>query len=409
MTRWPLLPPLLLLASCSGAPAASPASAVPATSAPATPPPVASAALAAVTERPADPRRLPGEVGQWGHIHHAVFFRDRLWVAAAQPELWAVDLASGKATGWQFDAPVATLLRTRDGRLFALSSSPRKAGLLSLWEGQGEGWRHVRSWRTTKASELQMLIETGEEVGVIDATHARFVSRAGEVREVAFERPIRGFHHASAAMGGATLYVGLNEGEFGGGLWRIDLTTGHIIEARGNATNVSPVSDKICEMHLDHECSPVTAVVADMERPGCVLASVGLNHMGFAHGALHRVCGASFERVWRELPDVCHQQKDSWREYCEMQEAPVWDVLPAPGGFWASTGNGIVRDQGGKRMVWEQLKVEQVGGLSLSRSVPGLILLMTSMQSRVSVGGGGPLLVPLGEPQGPRGGLAASR
>ncbi|RYE94885.1 MAG: hypothetical protein EOO75_00780 [Myxococcales bacterium] len=313
----------------------------------------------------------------------------RLWVSTTRGDVWAIDEDSGKAQGWQFEAPATAMTRTRDGRLLVVTSAP-EARRGSLWEFRGRGWSRLRSWLREDGSRPMALTEEEGQLVIVENRRVRLIAPDGHAREVALGEPLRGGHHVSAALAGGQVYVGLDQGEFGGGLWRIDLATGERRELHGDGL---PSAEAQKDPRLSGGGSPVTAVVAERDRPGCVLASVGMSHMGLSHGGLFRACGDAIERVWSA--PLSHCDASDPFALCEQSEAAVWDVIALPGGFWASTSNGIVRrDQGQPDRWWTSVESERRGGVLQSSSVPGLRLIWSDAHAAVSVGVYGALLVP---------------
>ncbi|RYE82403.1 MAG: hypothetical protein EOO75_20760, partial [Myxococcales bacterium] len=306
-------------------------------------------------------------------IRHALLFEGQLWLATYTSEVWAVDEVTGAKVGWQFVAPVRAMLRTTDGRLVA-ATAPDTGGTVTLWQQSGRGWGQVRSWPRQDEYGPVALAEGDGRVLLAEARRVHVVAPDGRSREVALTERIEGSRNTAAAFSGGRLYVAISEGEFGGGLWRIDLATG---------------------MNSRVSRGPTTAVVAEARRPGCVLASVGLDHMGSPVGAIERVCGRSREEVWQSPLREC-DRTSPWRgPFCDTGSVAVWDVLPAPRGFWASTGEGILRREAGRPdRWWTSVEVERRGGLVQSRTIPGLRLVWSDREGAVSVGGGGALLLP---------------
>lgn len=234
------------------------------------------------------------------------------------------------------------------------------------------------------------LVEDAGQIVIVESRRVRVIAPDGHAREVALREPLRGSRHASAALAGGGVFVGLDRGEFGGGLWRVELATGDRREIHGDGL---PSAEAQRDPRISGGGSPVTAVVAERDRPGCVLASVGLSHMGLSRGGLFRACGDAVERVWRAPLRDC-DASDPF-SLCESSEAAVWDVIALPGGFWASTSNGILRrEQGQPDRWWSKLEGEPRGGVQQSRSVPGLRLVWSDAHAAVSVGVYGALLVP---------------
>jgi hypothetical protein len=96
-------------------------------------------------------------------------------------------------------------------------------------------------------------------------------------------KPIGPGYVVSQVQGGV-LWLGLNAGEWGGGLRRITLADG----VMGAPSDIDPKT--LCGGALNPGCHPVTGLAPDPSHPDCVLAAVGLVHM-MSHGGVVRVCG----------------------------------------------------------------------------------------------------------------------
>lgn len=308
---------------------------------------------------------------------HAVVHAGDLWLASRQHGLYRVALSSREARSASIEGAPTALLRTGDGRLLATSSLPTAT---TLWEYRAGAFERSRTWPQPSRSAVHALIEARDEIVVIDHTRARFVSRDGSTRELRFSRPLKAAHRLEAAWAGADLYAAANIGEPGGGLFRIDAATG-----------------AVSEVALERERAdlPVTDVIPDSERGGCVLASVGLSHQGVQRGGVYRVCGASVERLWHETLRGCEGRPERRRQACEEAEAGAWQLSALDGGYAVSTDNGIVKlSRGGVERI-ESAEFELIGGVELSRSVPGVVLIATAVNGAVSDGGGFLLMAPV--------------
>lgn len=91
-------------------------------------------------------------------------------------------------------------------------------------------------------------------------------------------------HAHLSARTGDSLFVGYNRGEWGGGLRRINLSSGAVFIVREPGTDV-------CVGRLDPECSPVVGIVPDRQGADCVLVGASLAHLGGRYGEVLRVCG----------------------------------------------------------------------------------------------------------------------
>jgi hypothetical protein len=134
---------------------------------------------------------------------------------------------------------------------------------------------------------------------------------------------------ASPAIGNSA-YIGINRGEWGGGLLRVDLKTGAVLSIERRDTK------ELCSGPLNSDCDPVTGVVPDPHNKDCVLAAIGLVHF-LSHGRILRVCGdhvsVAFEHPRTE---VVNGRK------LEVSEA-FFGLASANGGFWAVTPEALYR------------------------------------------------------------------
>ena len=195
--------------------------------------------------------------------------------------------------------------------------------------------------------------------------------------------------YVMAAAGAHALYVGVNRGEFGGGLLRIDLTTGSVeaIDRRDD--------HRLCSGPLNGACDPVTGLVPDPVKPSCVFASIGLAHMMWS-GRVVRVCGERVETVFERpiLPigERIRRALSSRAREFPPQTEPVFGITPAPGGFWAVTPRGLYRWSHGQVERHSFPKLEEAHGLALSTTVPGLAVVSTDANAAYSLSGFTPLV-----------------
>jgi hypothetical protein len=187
---------------------------------------------------------------------------------------------------------------------------------------------------------------------------------------------------------GSSAYVGINKGEWGGGLQRVDLRTGDI-------TNIERRDGKeLCEGPLNSDCDPVTGVIPDPQKKECVLASVGLVHLFSSEGRILRVCGETVTVISEK--SVSNDNGDKRR----MTEAFFGVAPAADGGYWAITWRALYHfDPGGNQKGDYPLpKLQPVSGIYLSRELPGAVVVRTDVNWSVSTSGYTPLVIPLDSP-----------
>lgn len=187
---------------------------------------------------------------------------------------------------------------------------------------------------------------------------------------------------------GNSAYVGVNRGEWGGGLLRVDLKTGAVVSIERRDT------EKLCSGPLNSDCDPVTGVIPDPRNKECVLAAIGLVHF-LSHGRILRVCGEQVSVVF-EHPGT---EEVNGRKL-EVSDA-FYGLASANGGFWSVTPEALYRfgadENAPVRSSLPNLHLES--GIYMSRDLPGVIVISTDVNWAVSVSGYTPLVVALDQPQ----------
>jgi hypothetical protein len=170
----------------------------------------------------------------------------------------------------------------------------------------------------------------------------------------------------------------------------VDLHSGTVTDIERRDTK------ELCAGPLNSDCDPVTAVIPDPQNKDCVLAAVGLVHM-MSHGNILRVCGASVSLVFEKVDMV-----DDFRGGKMAETEAFFGLVPAEDGrFWGITSGALYRfaPDGTNKEEHALPKLERVSGFSMSRELPGVIVLRTDANWAVSVSGYTPLIIPLGDAQ----------
>jgi hypothetical protein len=204
--------------------------------------------------------------------------------------------------------------------------------------------------------------------------------------------PRSGVQVAAASVGnGDSIYVGIDIGEWGGGLQRIDLKSGKVTDIERRDTK------ELCGGPLNKECDPVTGVIPDPQNNDCVLASIGLVHLSHSEGRILRVCGEHVDVV-AELLLSGHEDK-KW-----PNTKAIYGLAPSGrSGFWAITPGNLYyfSANGQEKREYALPKLESVSGIHLSRALPGVVVLQTDLNWAVSTSGYTPLVVSLEETSSP--------
>lgn len=324
-------------------------------------------------------------------IAEGLYFDDRLWLRGAQidPQPSGV----GALVSLQLSEPARTAhfengvvdIDAADGQLWVLREVAPSSRRFDILVWSGGAFEQVGRFEDPRDYPIA-LIARAKQIVIPMSASVRILDKASRNWSVVKLRgtPTLGIDMSVAMVrDDGALYLGANRGEFGGALERIDLTTGAItkLERRDNA--------RLCAGPLNSDCDPVTAVIADPDRPECVLASIGLAHLGYLKGRVVRVCGDTISVAFEKK---VVRGTDTVGRPIEMTD-PIFDLAPAPHGYWAIGGTNIYRIENGAVSEHPLPKTEAVQGTQLSRELPGTIVVATDINWAASVSGYTPLIV----------------
>jgi hypothetical protein len=289
--------------------------------------------------------------------------RARLWLLNDKGAVVAFDRGAGKKTVLATEG-VRDILRA-GGVTVALRTAPDGAGALVVTDLETGA-----ALTPTVRGEAAALARAGAD-WVVLAKDAVLRSDGGPWRREPY-KPFdrRGFGGVvAAALPDGSVYVGLNHGEWGGGLWR--LTRGSEEAVRVEAVN-----------------EPVTAVIADPDRPGCVLAATGLIHIVIARGAVTRVCGSTAEIVFEKALE------DSGNGPPMRNLLPIFGLARGAEGWIAVAPGQVVTSERGAVRVVPMPPLQPWSSLRIAES-EGALFLLTDANWAHSVSGYTPLLIPV--------------
>lgn len=345
-------------------------------------------ALAGAAEsREALRRRLEREHGdeadESSDVSRAVFAEGRLWLVTDDGGFTSV--AQGERSRRAEDAggPVIDICAGTGG-LRVLTGAREWDGRWTLRRWTAGRWTVERSGTARGESVVAFSCAGSEAIlltdkRLIEAGPAGEKSRAlsGEagharVKAVTLETP-------------GHLFVGLNSGEWGGGLIRIDRKSGGVSRVERNATG------ELCDGPLNTACDPVHGIAAIPWKPDCVAAAVGLVHM-LAHGRIVGICGERVEQLFVQASD---RHADAPEAAAGGYGSVPFFGLAATGRTLLSAGNDGLYRLGPAGLVehrpWPRF--EEIDGLLVSFALPDVVLVITTINGRASLGGAAPLLV----------------
>ena len=231
--------------------------------------------------------------GLSAQVAEVAFYEGQLWARGADGTLASVDVATGERRQHLEAHVVVAIRRTAAGGLWALAADPHSSDL-RVWQRAGGGWEPLFEMSSPATAPLG-LDEIGGRALVVTERALFVLGASGGPRGVALDQPLRRgrVQQMSVAAADASLaYVGANSGELGGALYRVELGTGHV-EAVERVDGPG-----LCDGPFNPGCDPVTGIVRDPERAGCVLAGIGLVHMRTS-GRLLRLCDREVSVAWQ--------------------------------------------------------------------------------------------------------------
>lgn len=298
---------------------------------------------------------------------------DGLWLRSASGAVVAFDRSNGERR-ILVEQGAADLLRD-SGRTIVLQSDNGTPKRFLVRDPEVD-----RSLTPALQADALGLLRVGAD-WIIVTQDALYRSDGGRWRRQAIEGFGRHFGVMTmASTPDGSIYIGFNQGEWGGGLWRIAPGSSRLAEVR-------KVDDDPCDGPLAAECDPITGLVPDVDHPGCLLASIGLSHM-LSHGRVMRVCGDEatlvFSRALDGPPDsIGALSHSTW---------PLFGLAATPDGWLAITPGKVFVSVGGEVETLDMPEAESFAGIQLSQ-VGQVLILPTDVNWGMSLSGYTPMLV----------------
>lgn len=323
------------------------------------------------------------EPGRRSDVGAALFADGRLWLGT-DGALASVAPGERSLRRENAGAPLIAICAGAGG-LRALTGDPRK----------DRGWT-LRRWKAGRWIVERVVGSEGDSVfglscdgrEAIVLTDKRIIEAGPSgVRSLALSgEPRRPRVKAVIRETPGHVFVGLNSGEWGGGLIRIDRKSGRVETIERNATG------ELCDGPLNTACDPVHGIAVIPWKPDCVAAAVGLVHM-LPRGRVAEICGDKVEQLFATAPDrhsdAAEAATGGYGSVPFFGIAAAGDSLLAAGsdGLYLLGPKGLV-----ERRPWPRF--EEIDGLLVSFALPDVVLVITTINGRASLGGAAPILVP---------------
>ncbi len=254
----------------------------------------------------------------------------------------------------------------RDGRVIALTGNA--AGKTVTLRELSWGHWHGIGTIADRESNLSLLACSSQSILIAGGQHVIKVENDMQT-DIALKTAISG---SVAYRLSDQLYIGVNHGEWGGGLHRVDLRDGSVTTLGG------AIKEPPCGGLLNAECEVVTGIVEMPGAPDCLAVASGLMHMS-GSGSLYRVCGDKVSRLY-----------DKRYHPSDVSDPDVYDTMPFLNLFrrgdilWATTAfDGVYAvSADGQARQQPVSGFRKVAPFDVSFAVPGIVVVRTDYYKR---------------------------
>ena len=317
-------------------------------------------------------------------ISRAVFAGGRLWLLTDHGELSS--LAEGERTRRIHDLGEKVLdICVRDDVPIALTGERGDGEVWTIYRWQAGAWRPGRTIARSFDYLVALSCGTGWEMIL---TSSRLIDLTGRARAVTLSETlypalVRAVVHVTPDAA----WVGINRGEWGGGLRRIDRRSGEVRTIERNATG------DLCDGPLNTDCDPVNGIAAIPWRSDCIAVAIGLIHME-AHGRIASVCPDGVHQLFvvADAADLSNPAETMEAANGGYGSVAFFGLAATRDGLIAAGHNGLYRidPNGGMRRPWPRFT--EVDGILVSFALPDVALVMSTLNRRASVSGIAPLM-----------------
>jgi hypothetical protein len=327
----------------------------------------------------------PRRPGQENSLTRAIFVGGRLWVLSDAGELSSIVEGSDARVSAPLPEPAVDIC-ARDGRIEAITCAQPECKTWTFRRESDDKWSTVMSIGT-KTDQL-VAVDCSSTTTTVLTSRRIIESTAAGQKSIKLSEEIERMGVTSALVTPDHVFVGLNRGEWGGGLRRIERRTGKLNVIESN------VSGELCGGPLNTACDPVNGIAVIPWKPSCVAAAVGLVHFS-PHGRIVEVCGDQVRRTYFKPFSRSANPAVKQKSGEPFETVAFFGLARVGGELWASGLDGLYQFKSERAVSIVPLpKFKSIGNIGVSFDLPGAILVLTSVNRRLSISGNVPLLVP---------------
>jgi hypothetical protein len=327
---------------------------------------------ASVSPSQLEPRR-PGQ----NFLMQALFADGRLWMLSDGGELSSI--AEGGAAHGETPLPEPALaLCARGGHLEALTCAEGGCATWTLRRWASAGWSTVATVATE--GDLLAAIDCAQDATTLLTSRRLVTVSDSKQAEMTLPSDLRGRDITTMYTTANYVYVGLDKGEWGGGLRRIDRRTGRVAVVESNP------SGALCGGPLNTACDPVHAIAPAPWTPGCVVAAVGQEHLT-PDGRIVEICGDRVREIFsKPYEPPPGRKRHGIRE--PFGTVTFHGLANAGDALWAIGSDGVYRIRGPDDAARVELPAfKSIGGIDVSFDVPGVVMIFTGSRRLPTIAG----------------------
>ena len=317
-------------------------------------------------------------------VIRSVFADGRLWILTDAGSVASIAEGDSDWTDETLPDLVRDICATATG-VVAVTGPKSEGGGWSLRRRQAANWVEVAAGTLEKEWPHGLHCESD---GITLITNVRLIFIQGNQQTSIHLTQKVGSLVGGAFYGNADhFFVGINHGEWGGGLRRIDRRLGTVVTLESNLTG------SLCGGPLNTKCDPVNGLAAAPWAHDCVVAAVGLAHLS-EHGRLVEICRDRIKRVYyrrQGFPENDRQVTDDR----DIGPTTAFSALIRSGdSLWAAGSDGIYRMR--ERGVVDYMPLpafQNIDGIEVSFDLPGIVVLMTEINACDMCSASEPLVV----------------
>lgn len=317
-------------------------------------------------------------------ISRAVFANGQLWLLTDDGNLSTIAPGAKRRVAQAISDHVLDLCQS-DGVVQVLTCPRDGCATWTLRKFSGDHWHAVKSLPSKGDTVVAAQCDRAGEMTVLSRTRlVELSSRRSHAVSLSDRLPDVPF--AATLGSSADVLIGINGGEWAGGLRRIERRSGKIdtLDQRGSEGCIAEIN----------ECGPVTAIVDDPWKDHCVIVAIGIVHF-VSQGRIDEVCVDGVHIFWSRYLPPGRSDPILKAGKRPLKTEAFFGLARSGSSLFAIGLDGVYRFEArGKPKIIPLPEFESIDGVSASFAQPDVVLVMRGVNQRRSDMWPVPMLVP---------------